>query len=572
MIVTVRHLEMLRRLEKGGLEKIENLSAEDLETLLHLRLAGLITEEEESFALTRSGLLILESLNTAEKEGGLNFSDLYEGYRLVGSRIISMLEIATRAQGRTDFQPDLNKELEERGFAKDGRLLPWAQAILEAYRTAEVEFFITPELARSILALPVGPARKSFLEPIPENHIFELEAQRLLTFTLPEGEFFAFTGVGAQLWAALRTGLVPEISLSTQTLKDILAGEKTEALEQLGAIDPQGELTVPGKHLLMAAKLFFKPITVNPSLDLSGWDISVLRAVASAPEKTREGIEEFLAAQDARDPFRLKQSLFRMEGFRLIESRPDGSYTLTPYGEELLRLEALSPVSAQAVMAVTVTRTENMPPDEGWVKVAEQEGVIGNGFPSQKGRLLAEIASNIDRLPVITKEEMLVMRGIPLWRGVSEEEILSRYPEENHPAVLTALRKLLASGLVDLLPGGLYVLTPAGEKIKYGLSAVPGGIEFPVTPHVWYVLLALREIGRFSPQGRKIRVRKEDYDKLEEKIEILSPEEIGVALETARMCRFVSGLDVLETGVFLLEGLDLLKELKTEWEEIRIYA
>ncbi|OAG27967.1 DUF505 family protein [Thermodesulfatator autotrophicus] len=572
MIVTVKHFQMLKRLEQGGLEKLEELTPEDLEVLLHLRLAGLITEEEESFALTRSGLLILESLRTAEEANNLNFSDLYENYRLVGSRIISMLQIAERAQGRTDFNQEINKELEERGFARDGRLQPWAQAILEAYRSATVEFFVTPELARSILALPLGPARKNFLEPIPEKHIFQLEAQRLLTFTVPEGEYYAFTGVGSQLWAALRTGLVPEVSISVSTLRDIVENKKTETLETLGAIDPQGNLTVPGKHLLMAARLFFEPIIVNPSIDLSGWNISVLRAVKASPVKTREGIEEFLAAQDTRDPFKVKQSLYRLEGFRLIASEPDGSYSLTPYGEELLALEDLAPVHAQAVMAITVTRTENMPPDDGWVKTAEEQGVVGNGFPSQKGRLLAEIASSIDRLPVVTREEMLVMRGIPLWRGVSEEEILNFYPEEKHPQVLHGLRKLLAQGLVDLLPGGLYVLTPAGEKIKQGLSAVPNGVDFPLTPQVWYVLLALREIGRFSPQGRKIRVRKEDYDKLEEKVKNLAPEIIGSALETARLCRYISGLDVLETGVNLLEGLDLLKNLKTNWEEIRIYA
>ena len=571
MIVTVKHLRMLRRLETEALAKVEELSEEDLEILLHLRLAGLVTEEEDSFSLTRSGLLILESLNKAEKEANLSFEDLYDEYRLVGSRIITMLLSCERAQGRTDFDQDINKELEERGLAKDGRLEPWAQAILEAYRTAEVEFFITPPLAKSVLAIPPGPARKSFLEAIPTEHIFELEAQRLLTFSLPEGQYYALTGVGSQLWAALRTGLVPELSISTSTLRDILSGQKTEALERLGAIDASGNLTQPGKHLLMAAKLFFQPIVVNPSLDLSGWNLSVLKAVAEAPEKTPAGIEEFLATQGLKDPFRLKQSLYRLEGFRLIESTPEGTYRLTAWGEELLQVPELSPFSSPAVLALTMPRTEIMGPDDKWIRVAEDQGILGNGFPSQKGRLVAQIASSIDRLPVITKEEMKVLRGIPLWRGVSEAEILSSYPEQEHPGILNALRKLLASGLIDLLPGNLYVLTKAGEKIKQGLSAVPGGVDFPVTPHVWYVLLTLREIGRFSPQGRKIRVRKEDYDKLEEKIR-LAPEFIGQALEAARLCRFVSGLDVLETGVNLLEGLDLLQGLKTEWEEIRIYA
>ncbi|NPB09151.1 MAG: DUF505 domain-containing protein [Thermodesulfobacteria bacterium] len=572
MIITVKHLEMLRRLETEALPKMDDLTEEDLEILLHLRLEGLVTEEEDSFSLTRSGLLILESLNQAEKERGLSFEDLYEEYRLIGSRIITMLLTCERAQGRTDFDQDINKELEERGLAKGGHLEPWAQAILEAYRTAEIEFFITPSLAQSILSLPPGPARKSFLEPVPTNHIFELEAQRLLTFSLPEGQYYALTGVGSQFWAALRTGLVPEISVSTSTLRDILAGERTEALERLGAIDASGQLTQPGKHLLMAAKLFFNPIVVNPTLDLNGWDLAVLRSVASSMDLTPKGIEDFMLTMDMQDSVRFRQSLYRMEGFRLIECLPDGTYRLTPWGEELLRVPELSPVYASAVLPLTMVRTEIMGPDDVWIKKAEEQGVIGtNGYPSQKGRLVAEIASSIDRLPVITKEEMRVLRGLPLWRGVNEEEILSAYPENEHHSIQTALRKLLASGLIDLLPGNLYVLTKAGEKIKQGLSAVPGGVEFPVTPHVWRLLLILREIGRFSPQGRKIRVRKEDYDKLEEKIR-LAPEDIAAALEVARFCRFVSGLDVLETGVNLLEGLDLLKELKTEWEEIRIYA
>ena len=571
MLVTVKHLKMLRRMEHEALDEIDHLSEEELEILLQLRLAGLVTEEEDSFSLTRSGLLILESLNTAEKERGLSFEDLYDEYRLVGSRIITMLFVSERAQGRTDFNQEINQELEERGLAKEGRLQPWAQAILEAYRTAEVEFFVTPALAQSILALPPGPGAKSFLEATPEEHIFQMESQRLLCFTLPEGQYYNLTGVGSQLWAALRTGLVPEISMSTSTLRDILEGEKTEALERLGAISPSGELTQPGKHLLMAAKLFFDPIVVNPSLDLSGWNLSVLRAVAAAPEPTFDGIEAFLAAQGIKDSFKLRKSLYRIEGFRLIESTPDATYQLTPWGKELLNFPELTPCSSPSILALTMARTENLAPDDEWIKLAEGENVIGNGFPTQKGRLLAELASSIDRLPVVTKEEMRVLRGLPLWRGVSEAEILEAYPEKEHPSIKNALRKLLASGLVDLLPGNLYVLTQAGEKIKQGLSAVPGGIDFPLTPHIWYLLLTLREIGRFSPQGRKIRVRKEDYDKLEEKM-FLAPEIIGQALEAARLCRFVSGLDVLETGVNLLEGLDLLKGLKTEWEEIRIYA
>ncbi len=571
MLVTVKHLKMLRKIETAPLSKIEDLSEEDLEILLQLRLAGLIIEEEDSFSLTRSGLLILESLNTAETEGPLSYEDLYDEYRLVGSRIITMLWVCEKAQWRTDFHPEIHKELEERGFTKGGRLQPWAQAILEAYRTAEPEFFITPALAKTLLSLPPGPASKSLLEGVAPEHIFEMEAQRLLCFSLPEGQYYNLTGVGSQLWAALRSGLVPEISMSTSTLRDILAGEKTEALERLGALTPSGELTQAGKHLFMAAKLFFDPIVINPSLDLSGWNLSVLKAVAEAEEPHLEGIRKFLALQGLTDMFRLRQSLYRLEGFRLIEVTADGTYRLTNTGQELLRMEGISPFSSPSVLALTMSRTELLAPDDRWIKQAEAEGIIGQGYPTQKGRLVAEIASTIERLPVITKEELKLLRRIPLWRGVNEKEIFAAFPENEQLAIKNALHKLLASGLIDLLPGDLYVLTKPGEKIKQGLSAVPAGVDFPLTPHVWHLLLILREIGRFSPHGRKIRVRKEDYAKLEKKL-TLSPEYITQALETARLCRFVSGLDVLETGVNLLEGLDLLKEFKTEWEEIKIYA
>ncbi len=576
MIVTVKHLDMLRRLEQKAKEGsalsrvVDQLTEEDSDLLLHLRLAGLVTEEEDDFTLTSSGLLILESLDMAEREGGLNLSELHESFRLIGSEIISLLMVCEKAQGRTDFDPELNHALEKRGLARNGRLLPWGQAILEAYRRAEIELAVTPALAKTLGEIPPGPARKSFLEGVPANHIFELEAQRLLVFSLPEGQFYSLTGVGNQIRAALKAGLVPEVLLNIAVLKSILAGEKTETLERLGAIDAEGRITYPGRHLLAAAKLFFEPIVVNPSLDLSGWNLTVLQAVKEAPLKTMEGVEEFLAAKEISDPFRIKQSLYRLEGFRLIRTTEEGTYALTEWGEKLLGLEDLSPVQAQAVMALTVTRTENLSLDDTWVLKAEGQGILGNGYPGNKGALLAEIASAIERLPVITREEMLVLRRLPLWRGISEAEVLEMFPEKEHPHVLHALRKLLASGLVDLWPGNLYTLTAAGERIKQGLSGVPEGINFPVTPHTWRLLLALKEIGRFSEKGRKIRVRKEDYALLEKKAG-LGMEIFGKTLEAARLCRFVSGLDVLETGVLLLEGLELLKGLKTDWEKIRVW-
>ena len=577
MIVTVGHLGVLKRLEEKAQEGVglhrllDEISEEDLERLIQLQMAGLVHREEEEFVLTRSGRLILETFFQLEEDGLLDLSDKTNSYRLISSRIISMLVVAERAQGRTDFSKVINQALEERGLAQEGRLHPLALSLLEAYRGATVSLIITPSLAETLKKIPPGPGEKSLLVDLPDEHILELEAQRLLTFSLPEGRCYSLTGVGNQLRAALKSGLAPEVTIHRGTLEDIVSGQATEPLKRLGALDEEGNLTYAGKHLLNAAQLFFKPIVVNPSLDLDQIDLDLLEQLQLKKDIREEELILTMEEAGIRDEGRLRQGLFRLEGFGLVRTTSQRTLELTELGKELIREPEIkkAPVDAREVMALTTVRMENLSPDEGWVELATHHGSLGRGFPSKRGQLLARLASRIERLPVITAEELKILRDLPLWRGISREEILTKFdtPAEE---VERCLRRLIASGVVDVWPGSLYALSPAGEKIKQGLSGVPEGVAFPLTPHIWRLLLALRAVGKSRQGGRKIRVTEE---KVQEAIEIaaMGPEAFARALEAARICRYIPGYDILETGVLLLEGAELLKQLITHWEEILVF-
>ncbi|WP_456434077.1 DUF505 family protein [Thermosulfuriphilus sp.] len=571
MILTIGHLRTLRRLEnriRG--QKIAGLDQTDHQRLIHLCLSGLVFRDGEDFGLTRSGQLILETFEQLERRGFLELDGRDEEYRLLSSRIISMLEVANRAQGRTDFSASINQALEERGLAREGRLQPLALSILEAYRSAVVSLAITPSLAQSLKKMPPGPGRKSLLVDIPDEHLLELEAQRLMVFSIPEGVYYSLTGVGNQIRAALRAGLVPEITIDQKLLQDLLEDRATETLKALGAVDETGGLTYPGKHLLNAAQLFFEPITVNPALDLDPIDLTVLESLSGHKTEgfSPESLKERLENAGLRDEVRIRQALYRLEGFALLKRSPSGRLRPTNLGARLLNEGDLrqAPVDAREVMALTTTRMENLSPDEAWIRLAESHRSLGQGYPSKRGQCLAEVASRIERLPVITAEELKTLRKLPLWRGFSQEELLATGIDSTEETA-RALRRLIASGLVDVWPGLLYTLSPAGEKVKQGLAGVPDGVVFPLTPHIWRLLLALRAVGRSRPGGRKIKIHE---DKIQEALQLsgLGPEAFSEALETARLCRYVSGYDILEPGVLLLEGLDLLKHLVTRWEEI----
>ncbi len=586
MIITKKHAILMKKINEKWQEglpldkAIDSLTEEELEYLFHLELAGLVYEESNTFELSQAGSLIAEAIQECSHITG-NPEDWQENFRFIGSEIISMIEIVREAQSEAISQKEIAGELEKRGLMKDGKLSPVAESILQAYNIAEPGVFITPPLAEKLKQTPPGPGKKSIL-PLTKEEIFQLEAMRLLTFSVPYGNNYSLTGPGQQIRAGLLKGAQVNFALTDEILYSLLQEEMEDEIEKklmlMGALKDKDSLLPAGRHFKKAAELLYiAPITTNPSIDLDTDDLNVLQIITELWNKNKENPDIYPSYKQIRKevessaspttPWKTSYTLHILESFRLIDSSKNETgemvYSLTEWGEKILEdriknnyREVLSP----AVMAITTTRMENLSPDDEWIEEGEREGLLGNGFPSKAGRLFAELASSIERLPLISAFEARVLKTLPLWRGMFEEDILSKFPNKERDHVKAALRKLVAHGLVDILPGKLYKVTEAGEKFKRGIAAVPDGIEFHVTPHLLRLLLAAAE----SSQNGKINWKEA------EKNSMLDPETFQKTLAQANQSHFIRSDKITSAGLLLIEGLLLLKEIKTHWEEIEL--
>ncbi len=585
MIITKKHALLLTKMKDKwnqglSLDKaVDELTDEDLEYLHHLQLAGIIQEEEEGvFELSQPGHMVAEALEECLEQAG-EIDSWPDNFKFIGSEIISMIEVARLAQGDVSAQPQISAELEKRGMAKDGKLLPIAESILEAYDEALPLIFLTKPLMEGLRKSPPGPGKKSLL-PFTKEELYELEAMRLLTFSLPFGNSYSLTGGGQQIRAALLKGLAPtpvlDDELFTLVLKDELQQEEMARLQAIGAMDDKGELLPAGRALYEAAKLLYvSPITLNPAVCLKSRDFAVLEAVEALWQKNSENPEIFPNNKTLKSYMEDKgtakaetqNSLYVLEGYRLLKAERIEQgvlvYELTEIGKEVLddrKGYDLRPVSGSAVMAITTTRMENLSPDDSWVEQAEEEGLVGKAFPTKSGRLFARLASSIERLPTVDSQQRRVLNVLPFWRGMFLSQILKHLPKMEEKDVVASLERLTGNGIVDVLPGGLYKVTEAGTYFKRAMSVVPEGIEFHVTPHMLRLLAAAYD----NLENGKINWKEA------ERASGLDPEVISETALALRKLMYVKSDKITNAGKLLLEGMDILADARLEWEEIEI--
>ncbi len=585
MIILKKHAALIKRMAEKwdqGIELdrvLDKLTEEEIEYLFHLDLEGLLTEENGVYTLTQAGHMAAEAIRECEEVIG-PVEEWDEDFRFVGSEVISMLEIAVLSQGDVSLQEEISSALQRRGLAQDGKLLPIGESLLQAYKIAESRVFISPALAEKLKKTPPGPGKKSFL-PLTKEEVMQLEAMGLLTFSLPYGNNYSLTGAGQQIRAGLLKGAAVNFPLTDEILVSLLEGEpqgeEKEKLMLMGAIDKNGNLFPAGEHFLKAAQLLYvEPITVNPSIDIDLQDLTILEIIEELWKSHETNPEIYpsysqirkKAEENSITTWKVSYSLYLMESYRMLHSKIGEKgelvYELTEWGEKVLQdreQHGKREVSATAVMAITTTRMENLSPGDSWVSKAEEQGLLGNGYPSKSGRFFAQLASSIERLPMISAFEAKVLKQMPLWRGVFEPWILSKFPPKEEEHVRSALRKLVGQSLIDALPGGFYRITEAGERLKRAISAVPDGIEFHVTPHLVRFLLAAREA-----TDEKGRVNLKEAEKLSG----LDPEIFGKTLTQARISHFFKEDKITTAGTLLLEGVELLREAMTLWEEIEL--
>ncbi|HHF53201.1 MAG TPA: DUF505 domain-containing protein, partial [candidate division WOR-3 bacterium] len=379
MIIMKGHALILKRLGekwtegKGILKAEERLKDEEMEFLHQLYLQDLVYEEENEFILTAQGDRILNALNTIINEGLLPSPEEWDdSFRWIGSEVISMIDVALRSQG---FVEDKIKEaLSQRGFVKGDNLTQAAYEVWEAYMDSEPRLLIPRSLAEFIKKTPPGPAYKKFLPPA-KTELLELEAMRLLAFSIPVSDVYTLTGLGQQIRAAIIKGAPALPVIVDEEILDAIYSSAVEShpipphmrdrLLALAYLTEDENLTDAGRHLLVAARIYFEgPIILNPSIHLDIEDTEVLKKIdelEKSKQSTLKRIEEEL--KKTYPDINVFQSLMFLESFRLVEpTETTGSvyYTLTSYGKRVLEeiRERNKKVPAFGVKAITMSRME----------------------------------------------------------------------------------------------------------------------------------------------------------------------------------------------------------------------
>jgi hypothetical protein len=577
-----------------------------------------VTSEDEN--ATTSNIVILEKRGLSKPE------EWDPEFRFIGSEIIAMLDAAYRAD---NVGPLGIKPLMERGLAvkvkdKETRkefytLSEQGKAILEIYAVSP-QLIIDSDLANVIRGLPVGPAPSSEIKlSVPNSKL--LESMRLIAYSVPNGEVFAFTALGQAVKKTLTLGGFGEGTvLSLDILRAIadwydekkITDIALETLQSLGYIDSDGNLLPAGEWALEVYRLVKDgPRKEIWSFDIEEGEMMALRAIKALWEKakinkherpTLENLKKEMidrriaqykdllerygrkikempkkyqeiakAFEDAKDLalwyegyFDLRADLHSMEGFQLIRSTVDDEgkevFEITEWGEKVLERK-VEEVSSDSVKAITITRKTFSSPNIEWFNKAKEEGLVGSFEPTKNGYFFANLAEHIERLPLLTKFEREVFSLIPE-KGVTVEEVVNklkdRYEEDR---IRFALEKLEARHLIEILPDGNVIETEAGVLMDKALSGVPTGLGFPVNPLLVRVLMALREVGTLYVKERKVRILPKNI-KEALKISGLSKEAFQDALELARAAGFIGETSINEQGLLLLDAVEKMSSKK----------
>lgn len=577
-----------------------------------------VTSEDEN--ATTSNIVILEKRGLSKPE------DWDPEFRFIGSEIIAMLDAAYRAD---NVGPLGIKPLMERGLAvkvKDKEtkkefytLSEQGKAILEIYAVSP-QLIIDSDLANVIRGLPVGPAPSSEIKlSVPNSKL--LESMRLIAYSVPNGEVFAFTALGQAVKKTLTLGGFGEGTvLSLDILRAIadwydekkITDIALETLQSLGYIDSDGNLLPAGEWALEVYRLVKDGARKEIwSFDIEEGEMMTLRAIKALWEKakinkherpTLENLKKEMidrriaqykdllerygrkikempkkyqeiakAFEDAKDLaswyegyFDLRADLHSMEGFELIRSTVDDEgkevFEITEWGEKVLERK-VEEVSSDSVKAITITRKTFSSPNIEWFNKAKEEGLVGSFEPTKNGYFFANLAEHIERLPLLTKFEREVFSLIPE-KGVTVDEVVNklkdRYEEDR---IRFALEKLEARHLIEILPDGNVIETEAGVLMDKALSGVPTGLGFPVNPLLVRVLMALREVGTLYVKERKVRILPKNI-KEALKISGLSRETFQDALELARAAGFIGETSINEQGLLLLDAVEKMSSKK----------
>ena len=258
----------------------------------------------------------------------------------------------------------------------------------------------------------------------------------------------------------------------------------------------------------------------------------------------------------------IQESLYTLESFNLIraeEKEGKRVHYLTEYGKKVLEdmeTRGMREVPAVAVKAITIANKEFASPNVDWYRKGVDAQLIGGGEATEAGKMYAEMAYRIRRLPHITRFELQVLHKLPE-KGFFIRDVYEQFDETWKEEVEYALNKLEARGYIDILQNEAIILTEAGKLIKRALSGTPEGFANPITPLAVRVLEALRKVGTLYEKEKKVRVLPKNF-KEAMKLSGLDPDTFEKELIVLRASNLIGKNSINEAGLLILEALEKL--------------
>ncbi len=596
MVIMKDHALMIQKLYGKGEVDVSSYSEKERETLWQLELAGLVRLAGiDEYELTFAGTMLAEILGGLVDSGKLESPEKWDdSFRWVGSEVISMIRYSRQAQSRVRGR--VAQELEKRGFAQGGSLTPEAEALSDVYNASHPRLVITKELAEYIKQMPPGPGEKGRLPAGPDK-LLQLEAMRLIAFSVPTSDIYALTGLGQQIRMALKKGaatfmdvVIDEsiLELIARAMRgDMLSDSEKEILMVRGFMGMSEEILPAGEHLYLAYLIYRKGVyTKIPTFHVDKLEIELMDVIDLLWQKYEQNPEIFPILKQIKkyveDNWEYKDydvalALFNLEAFELITSREHrkGSgrylvYDITPYGREVMEGRTAGDINSEAVKAITITRLEFAAPNVEWYELAREEGLVSDAYPTKAGIMYARLATDVKKRPLITKLEAKLLARIPFTRGLFvNEELIEPYFKGEEKEALLGLQKLEAKGLVNLLPTGVVVLTTAGQYMKRALSGTPTGLATPVTPLVIRLLEAVREVGSLYVKEHKVRIKPENWKYIEKAVGV-DPDTFNKILVLAREAKFILTNSLSEAGQYLLKAVDEINKKEHQWIDVLV--
>ncbi len=454
MVIKKEHAILLRKLlEDQEQEKpYTEISEEDLDTIYELERAGLVRQQTPvRWILTYSGEALANVLKGLYAQGTEVYSEKEEDvagdivikeqrgldkpenwpdkYRWIGSEIIAMLDAAQKAG---QVGPKAEEHLLQRGLAvkiwdrkkkkEFVTLSEVGQTVLDIYKNAHPRLIIDDELAEFIRKTPSGPTTADRL-PTGSHHEHLLEAMRLIAYSVPVSDAYAFTALGQAVKKTLeKGGFVKGTVISEDILWNLakladgedVPEEAKAKLQELAFVDDNGELLEAGEWALEVFRLWYDgPREGVWTIAITDGEVEILqtieklikkhketkdeedlpnfenikrimidkkveqykkilekygRKIKDIPEKYRKIAEEFEKAKDLKkwyeDNFMLREELYSLESFNLIRSIEDENgkeiFELTGFGREVLEDQRSNPRNISSTAVKSITMTRKM--------------------------------------------------------------------------------------------------------------------------------------------------------------------------------------------------------------------